>query len=249
MNNQEASCSLANPSSTAMPAHPQSTNDLDSQALAMQASANTTQQMQTQATHTASPRPRLTGKEPAVSTLLDRLPAPVLASATVDSEQLSLPLVWEIAPGTSAVPEVPRHLRLVADTPTAPHSSNGPATVPGGPPIPPPIWVARMARAIAEVASGDRPAQQLTRWVAKRELAMLAARGKAARRHPSAVHGRNARSAMRSLQQVRAIRVCPVAPGVAETSAVLVGDGRGRAVAMRFEAIADSWQVTAIALG
>ena len=54
---------------------------------------------------------------------------------------------------------------------------------------------------------------------------------------------------MRSLQQVRAIRVCPVAAGVAETSAVLVGDGRGRAVAMRFEAIADSWQVTAIALG
>ena len=184
-----------------------------------------------------------------MSTLLDRLPAPVLATAEAPAEQLALPLVWEIAPGVPAVPQVPRHLRLVSDAPNAPHRTNGPATVPGGPPIPPPIWVARMARAIAEVASGDRPAQQLTRWVEKRQLAILAARGNAARRHPSAVHGRNARSAMRSLQQVRAIRVCPVAPGVAETSAVLVGDGRGRAVAMRFEVIADAWQVTAIALG
>ncbi|MDO9485044.1 MAG: Rv3235 family protein [Actinomycetota bacterium] len=184
-----------------------------------------------------------------MSTLLDRLPAPVLASAEADVEQLTLALVWEIAPGVPAVPQVPRHLRLVCDTPATAHPTNGPATMPGGPPIPPPIWVARMARAIAEVACGDRPAQQLTRWVEKRQLAILAARGNAARRHPSAVHGRNARSAMRSLQQVRAIRVCPVAPGVAETSAVLVGDGRGRAVAMRFEAIGDSWQVTAIELG
>ena len=215
----------------------------------MQASATARKPKETPPIPHASPRPRLTGKEPDVSTLLDRLPAPILASAEPGAEQLALPLVWEIAPGVPAVPQVPRHLRLVSDTPATAHPTNGPATVPGGPPIPPPIWVARMARAVAEVASGDRPAQQLTKWVEKRQLAMLAARGNAARRHPSAVQGRRARSAMRSLQQVRAIRVCPVAPGVAETSAVLVGDGRGRAVAMRFEAIDDAWQVTAIALG
>lgn len=184
-----------------------------------------------------------------MSTLLDRLPAPLLASHEPQAEQLALPLVWEVAPGTPAVPPVPRHLRLVGQEPPATHPTNGPATSPGGPPVPPPVWVARMARAIAEVACGDRPAQQLTRWVEKRQLAMLAARGKAAQRHPSAIHGRKARAAMRSLQQVRAIRVCPVAPGVAETSAVLVGDGRGRAVAMRFETVNDAWQVTAIALG
>ena len=184
-----------------------------------------------------------------MSTLLDRLPAPILVSGDHEAEQLALPLVWEVAPGTPAVPPAPRHLRLVGETPPARHASNGPAAARSGPPVPPPLWVARMARAIAEVACGDRPAQQLTRWVEKRQLAMLAARGNAARRHPSAVHGRNARSATRSLQQVRAIRVCPVAPGVAETSAVLVGDGRGRAVAMRFETVNDSWQVTAIALG
>lgn len=183
-----------------------------------------------------------------MSTLLDRLPVPALAPVNEPDAQLPLPLVWEVAPGVPAVPPLPRHLRLVGgqEPPTTPA---GPAVVPGGPAVPPPMWVARMARAIAEVASGDRPTQQLTRWVEKRQLLMLAARGKAAQRHPSAIHGRNARAAMRSLQQVRAIRLCPVAPGVVETSAVLVGEGRGRAVAMRFEAVNDAWQVTAIALG
>ncbi|MFA7324033.1 MAG: Rv3235 family protein [Candidatus Nanopelagicales bacterium] len=184
-----------------------------------------------------------------MSTLLDRLPAPLLTSAADDSEQLALPLVWEIAPGVPAVPPLPSHLRLVGSDQPPSRIPTGPAMTAAGPSVPPPMWVARMARAIAEVASGDRPPQQLTRWVEKRQLAMLAARGKAAQRHPSAIHGRNARAAMRSLQQVRAIRVCPVAPGVAETSAVLVGEGRGRAVAMRFEAVNDAWQVTAIALG
>ena len=184
-----------------------------------------------------------------MSTLLDRLPMPVLADTRADGEQLALPLVWEVAPGIPAVPPTPRHLRLVGSDSPGDDAASGPTAHPGGPAVPPPMWVARMARAIAEVASGDRPAQQLTRWVEKRELALLAARGKAAQRHPSAIHGRNARAVARSLQQVRAIRVCPVAPGVAETSAVLVGEGRGKAVAMRFECANNAWQVTAIALG
>ena len=174
---------------------------------------------------------------------------PVVSAAHNDGEQLALPLVWEVAPGIPAVPPVPRHLRLVGSDSHGDDATSGPTALPCGPVVPPAMWVARMARAIAEVASGDRPAQQLTRWVEKRELALLAARGKAAQRHPSAIHGRNARAVARSLQQVRAIRVCPVAPGVAETSAVLVGEGRGKAVAMRFESANNAWQVTAIALG
>ncbi|MDD2818085.1 MAG: Rv3235 family protein [Candidatus Nanopelagicales bacterium] len=184
-----------------------------------------------------------------MSTLLDRLPMPRVADMRYEGEQLALPLVWEVAPGITAVPPIPRHLRLVGSDAPSDVTGSDPKALPGGPPVPPPMWVARMARAIAEVASGDRPAQQLSRWVEKRELAVLAARGKAAQLHPSAIHGRNARAAARSLQQVRAIRVCPVAPGVAETSAVLVGEGRGKAVAMRFESANNAWQVTAIALG
>lgn len=188
---------------------------------------------------TATPRPRPSSKECAVSaaTLLDRVP-PV----SPDPDQLALPLHWEVAPGIPSVPPTPRHLRLVGSAPE--HPAGEPL-----PKAPEAVWVARMARAVAEVAAGDRPATQLSRWVERGQLAMLAARGVAFRRHPASAHGRNARSAIRATQHVRAIRICPVAPGVVETSAVLVGDGRGRAIAMRFEVSGSDWLVTAVALG
>ena len=248
MNSYERPDVLANPLSTGTHRHPHPIDTKDGEAVEIQTAANASKRTHH---HPVTPRPRPSGKEPAVSTLLDRLPAPLLAIVLAEGDQLVLPLVWEIAPGVEAVPPTPRHLRLVGSIAAQATRPNdfGPAVHTGGSAVPPPMWVARMARAIAEVASGDRPPQQLTKWVEKRQLAMLAARGKAAQRHPSAIHGRDARAATRSLQQVRAIRVCPVAPGVAETSAVLVGEGRGRAVAMRFEALHEIWQVTAIAIG
>lgn len=248
MNSYERPDVLANPLSTAVILHPHPVDIRDSDTVEIQTATNVSKRKHQ---YPVTPRTRPSGKEPVVSTLLDRLPAPLLAMALTQGDQLVLPLVWEIAPGIEAVPPAPRHLRLVGSSPHPETNTTayGPTALTGGSPVPPPMWVARMARAIAEVASGDRPPQQLTRWVEKRQLAMLAARGKAAQRHPSAIHGRDARAATRSLQQVRAIRVCPVAPGVAETSAVLVGEGRGRAVAMRFETLNEIWQVTAIALG
>jgi hypothetical protein len=48
---------------------------------------------------------------------------------------------------------------------------------------------------------------------------------------------------------VRSVRVCPVAPGIVETSAVLVGPDRARAVAIRLEAIAGRWLATAVEFG
>ena len=248
MNSYERPDVLANPLSTAALLHPRPVDIRTTDTVEIQTATNISKRKHH---HPVIPRPRPSIKEPAVSTLLDRLPAPLLAMVLTEGDQLVLPFIWEIAPGIEAVPPVPRHLRLVgsAPPPSSGAPSFGPSVPIGGSPVPPPMWVARMARAIAEVASGDRPSQQLTKWVEKRQLAMLAARGKAAQRHPSAIHGRDARAATRSLQQVRAIRVCPVAPGVAETSPVLVGEGRGRAVAMRFETLNEIWQVTAIALG
>lgn len=247
MNIYEGTSGLANPLSTGALVHPHPVDSCHDNNVELQTATNASKYKDQVP---ANPRPRPSGKEPAVSTLLDRLPMPRLVRSQHECEQLALPLVWEVAPGIPAVPPVPRHLRLVGSEPhPETNGASGPTALPGGPPVPSPMWVARMARAIAEVASGDRPAQQLTRWVEKRQLAILAARGKAAQRHPSAIHGRNARAAARSLQQVRAIRVCSVAPGIAETSAVLVGEGRGKAVAMRFESTDNAWQVTAIALG
>lgn len=109
--------------------------------------------------------------------------------------------------------------------------------------------MARIARAIAEVADGDRPAAQLSRWVERAPLAKLHARGAAFRRHPAVRGRRQELAAVRAAQQVRAVRVCPVAPGVVESSAVLVGGGRGRAIALRFEARGADWIVTAVEVG
>lgn len=161
--------------------------------------------------------------------------------------QLPLPLDWQVAPGIDAVPTAPRHLRLVATALAGSTDSGHNDQVPNN--APPIDWVARMARAVAEVGIGDRPAGQLTRWVERRQLAHLAERGAAIRRHPSTRTAGKTQGAMRTLKQVRSIRICHIVDGIAETSAVLVGSDRARAIAMRFEYIGDRWLITAVNLG
>ncbi len=152
-----------------------------------------------------------------------------------DAQQLRLPLEYEVGPGVPAVPPVPAGLRLVGDGPTSLADD-----------LPDPRkWAAQLARAVAEVAVGERPAGQLTRWVVRDELARLARRGTAVARHPSA----RAKRGVSRLRSVRAVRVCEVAPGIVETSAVLVGGDRAQAVAIRLEVVAGRWLATAVTLG
>ena len=161
--------------------------------------------------------------------------------------QLPLPLTWQVAPGVDAVPTARRHLHLVATAPAGSSDSGPNDQVPNN--APPIAWVARMARAVGEVGIGDRPAGQLTRWVERRQLAHLAERGAAIRRHPSTRTAGKTQGAMRTLKQVRSIRICHIVDGIAETSAVLVSSDRARAIAMRFEYIGDRWLITAVNLG
>ncbi len=163
--------------------------------------------------------------------------------AVQGARQQTLPLRWEVAPGIPAVPTLPRHLRVVGSTAlTEPQQDDEPSP-------PAPALIARLARAVAEVGTGVRPATQLATWVRRDALALLEARGRAFQRHPSARAAAARAANTRSLAQVRAIRILPVAPGAVETSAVLVGTNRSRAVAMRLEAQGERWQVTAISLG
>jgi len=151
--------------------------------------------------------------------------------------QLTLEFAWEVAPGIPAVPTPPRGLRLVTDDEADRGSGAG---------LPDPArWAAQLARAVAEVGTGQRPPGQLTRWVERQELARLVRRGAAYSRHPST----RAQREKALVQSVRSVRVCPVAPGVVETSAVLIGHDRARAVAIRLEAIAGRWLATAVEFG
>ncbi len=152
--------------------------------------------------------------------------------------QLALDLEWEVAPGIDAVPGVPAHLRLV--TP-----GDDSALIPPGLPDAG-RWVAQLARAVAEVHTGERPAAQLTRWVSRSELMRLTARAAAYARHP-ATRAQRA-SGGTPTRAVRAVRVCPVAPGIVEASAVLVGRNRSQAIAIRLEATGGRWLATAVDL-
>jgi hypothetical protein len=136
----------------------------------------------------------------------------------------TLPLEW-------GVPE--RHLRIVHDAEPQLHMPLQPANI------------AQLAKAIAEVGYGSRPAHQLNRWVESKQLALLKARGSAVQRHPAG----KAIQAERQWHQVRGIRIMPVTGTVAEASAVLVGSKRACAVALRLEVIDDKWLVTAVRLG
>lgn len=166
--------------------------------------------------------------------------APMRPAVAPAAEQLELPFEWEVAPGVPAMPMVPAHLRLVGSAEVAETSAEG-ADAPKA------AWVARMALAIYEVGSGHRPAGQLTRWVKAEALNRLEARGRAASRHPSTRVLRPTASTPQK-HAIRGIRVCPVAPSVYETSAVIVGS-RGTAIAMRLERVAEQWLVTDLSLG
>lgn len=151
-------------------------------------------------------------------------------------QQMALPLRWQVD-GVPAAPPKPGYLRVVRD---ADEQAELAATAHGRPH--PVAWTAQVARAIYEVAQGERPAAQLRRHVARDQLATLSIRGTSYARHPAT---RNSRG-MSRLRQVRAVRCCMVAPGIVEASAVIVGAARSHAVALRLEAQPDSWLVTAV---
>lgn len=158
-----------------------------------------------------------------------------IAAGTSAAEQM-LPLEWQVPSGLPATPPPARHLRLVAPPPE-------PLTPPGsGLPAPAP-WVARLAPAIIEVAAGERPSGQLTRWVTRDIRETLARRGAAAQRHPAG------KDRAPQCRRVRSVRVTSPAPGIVEASAVVIGATRARAVAIRLEVVRGRWLATAVELG
>ena len=103
-------------------------------------------------------------------------------------------------------------------------------------------------QAAMEVLAGIRPVHQLARRLDPRCLAMLQHRAALIRREL-------ARSSSPSLARlhknsvVRSVRLCEVAPGIYEASAVVVDDVRARAVAVRLEQSKEVWRVTELVVG
>jgi len=103
----------------------------------------------------------------------------------------------------------------------------------------PETWVRHIAQALVEVMSGARPAPQVIRWTTPEVYAVVARR--------SAVSGRRSAVAKRAL--VRRVRICEPADGVVEACAVVVDNGRVRALAMRLTGVDRRWVVSELQVG
>jgi len=103
----------------------------------------------------------------------------------------------------------------------------------------PQAWVRHMAQALVEVMSGARPAPQVIRWTSPEVYSVVARR--------NAVSGRRALVARRAL--VRQVRICAPVDGVIEACAVVVDNGRVRALAMRLTGIDRRWVVSELQVG
>jgi Family of unknown function (DUF6459) len=103
-------------------------------------------------------------------------------------------------------------------------------------------------QAAMEVLAGIRPVHQLARRLDPRCLAVLQHRAALIRREQA----RSTSPALGRLHKnsvVRSVRVCAVAAGVYEASAVVVDDVRARAVAVRLEQGNQVWRVTELVIG
>jgi hypothetical protein len=103
----------------------------------------------------------------------------------------------------------------------------------------PQVWVTYMAQAIVEVMSGARPAPQVIRWTTTEVYSVVARRNAASARRTVV-----ARPAI-----VRRVRICEPADGVVEACAIVVDNGRVRALAMRLTGVDRRWVVSALQVG
>jgi len=103
----------------------------------------------------------------------------------------------------------------------------------------PQAWVTSMAQALVEIMSGARPAPQVIRWTTPEVYSAVA------RRH--AASGRRTRVARQSI--VRRVRICEPVDGIVEACAVVVDNGRVRALAMRLVGVDGRWVVSALQVG
>jgi hypothetical protein len=103
----------------------------------------------------------------------------------------------------------------------------------------PDAWVRHIAQALIEVMSGARPAPQVIRWTTPEIYSAVARRNAAA--------GRRTLATRRAI--VRQVRICEPVDGVIEACAVVVDNGRVRALAMRLTGVDRRWVVTELQVG
>jgi len=145
-------------------------------------------------------------------------------------------------------PQPQPHLELVVDKPVSRRSVDD-ETLFGRQPTPtaalPDVraWAGRLGRSVAEVLTGDRPAQQLMRWTNDAVFTDLCRRSEALAGAGTAHRG------MRNRVSIVSVHVCEPRDGVAEASVHLRHGLRSRAYALRLEGLDGRWRCTALQMG
>lgn len=101
-------------------------------------------------------------------------------------------------------------------------------------------WSRQVIRVMLEVMDGSRPARQLNRWVSHSIHDRAARQGVIARRRGGRARKPNV---------VLSVHVCTPVDGVAEVAALVVHNGRHRAVALRLTGVDGRWLVTVLEMG
>lgn len=160
--------------------------------------------------------------------------------------QGTLALAFVLPNGLPAAPVAPPELRLVP--PPGPARGERPADEVDFGPQPTATaalpdarhWAGRFVQAVVEVLAGDRPHGQLVRWTSAEVYDEIGAR----------VAPPDPRSALITRRAVvRSVHISEPADGVAEIAALVRGDRRTTAVALRLEGLDGRWQCTALELG
>lgn len=107
-------------------------------------------------------------------------------------------------------------------------------------------WVHRYAQAVVEIIEGDRPVSQLLRWTVPEVYDNLSRRAMLVARAGGHEPGRGRPPGPVVRPQVVGVRTCFVTPETVEASIHVRHGQRSRAIAARFELVADRWQCCAL---
>lgn len=152
------------------------------------------------------------------------------------------PRGWLTLPSSSGPSAVQGVLALVVtDPPTADEDDFGPRPTATRDLPPAKDWGRRLVQVVVEVMCGQRPPTQLLRWTAQNVYDEVLAQ--------TLPRPRPGSPAPRRRSRISSVRVCEPVDGVAELSAVVRGQHRVQALALRLEGRDGRWQVTAIETG
>ncbi|GAA4347003.1 Rv3235 family protein [Angustibacter luteus] len=127
-------------------------------------------------------------------------------------------------------------LRLVLATPLDEDDDFGPVPTPRRDLPDPAVWGRGLVQVLLEVMSGQRKGTQLLRWTTPAVYELVRA---------MTVPPASSAARQRRRSRVGSLHVCEPADGVAELAAVVTGQERTHAMALRLEGHDGRWRVTA----